>query len=133
MAARKRSSNAASIAGFKKVETSLGGFWKPTVEGQSLRGIVLQAIEVKGRDDKLNTFFTVQLTDADSGPIMDGENKKLKPELGAIIGVGGKMLLTFLRAREGKEVLLVYRGLGSKKAGQNAPKMYDTYEREDDE
>lgn len=132
MANKKRAGKASEIKGFKKVETHLAGFWKPTADGQHVRGIVVQAIEVQGREEKANTFYTVQLTSEEGGPIKDGDDKTVKPEVGMIVGVGGKMLLTFLRGREGKEVLLVYRGLGPKKPGQNAPKMYDTYEREPD-
>jgi hypothetical protein len=134
MAAKKKvHGKATQISGFKKVETHLAGFWKPTADGQHLQGIVVQAIEVRGHEDKPNTFYTVQLTAETGGPIKDGDDKTIKTEIGMIVGVGGKMLLTFLRNREGKEVMLVYRGLGSKKAGQNAPKLYDTYEREGDE
>ena len=49
--------------------------------------------------------------------------------MGQIVGVGGKMLLAFLRGREGTEVYLVYAGLGKKKPGQSAPKMFETYEK----
>lgn len=134
MAARKLAGKATKIPGFKKVETHLAGFWKPTHDGQHVRGIVTQAIEVKGReDDKTNTFYTLLLTAEDGGPIKDGDDKTIKPESGMMIGVGGKMLLSFLRGREGKEVLLIYRGLGPKKPGQSAPKLYDTYEREEEE
>lgn len=131
MAQKKRAGKAPQIPGFKKVETHLAGFWKPTADGQHIRGIVVQAIEVKGKEDKANTFYTIQLTSSEGGPIKDGDDATIKTEAGMIVGVGGKMLLTFLRNREGKEVLLVYRGLGSKKPGQNPPKMYDTYERDD--
>lgn len=135
MASKKQHGKAPQIPGFRKVETHLGGFWKPTHDGQHLRGIVGQAVEVKGKEDKMNTFFTLILTSTEGGPIFGGEggDKKIAMEQGMIVGVGGKMLLTFLRGREGKEVLLVYRGLGPKKAGQNAPKLYDTYERDDSE
>lgn len=133
MAKRKPAGKAPQIPGFKKIETHLAGFWKPSADGQHIRGIVVQAIEVQGREEKANTFYTLQLTSEEGGPIKDGDDKTIKPETGMIVGVGGKMLLTFLRGREGKEVLLVYRGLGSKKPGQNAPKLYDTYERDDSE
>jgi hypothetical protein len=133
MASRKLAGKATKIPGFKKVETHLAGFWKPTADGQHLRGIVTQAIEVKGKDEKLNTFYTLLLTSEEGGPIKDGEDKTIKTEAGMIVGVGGKMLLSFLHGREGKEVMLIYRGLGAKKPGQNAPKLYDTYEREEEE
>lgn len=133
MASKKAHGKAPQIAGFRKVETHLGGFWKPTQIGQQIRGVVGQAVEVKGKEDKLNTFYTLTLTTDDGGPIKSGEDKTIKPEVGMIVGVGGKMLLTFLRGREGAEVILVYAGLGPKKPGQNAPKLYDTYEREESE
>jgi hypothetical protein len=122
-----------SPAGFRKVETHLAGFWKPEITGQSIQGIVGEAVEVKGKDDKTNTFYTLKLTDDHGGPIMTMDNKKVQIEEGMMIGVGGKMLLIFLRGREGKEVFITYTGLGPKKAGMNPPKMFDTFERESEE
>ena len=135
MASKKRSVMTASQdftpAGFKKVETSISGFWKPEGAGEYLQGIVGAPVEVKGRDgDKPNTFFPLQLTSADGGPIVSGDDKTIEMRIGMIVGVGGKMLAMFLREREGKEVFLIYRGLGKAKSGQNAPKMFDTFEAE---
>jgi len=138
MASKKRNATIAAQdyvpAGFRKVETSISGFWKPEGAGEFLQGIVGAPVEVKGRDDdKPNTFYPLQLTSADGGPIVSGTDKAVKAvemRIGMIVGVGGKMLGMFLREREGKEVFLVYRGLGKAKPGQSAPKMFDTFEAE---
>ena len=135
MAAKKkasRRSNGHTPAGFKKVETHLAGFWKPEIPGQSVQGVVGEAIEVQGADGKLNTFYSLTLTTNEAGPIKDKGDKKVDVGEGQMIGIGGKMLLIFLRGREGKEVYLTYTGLGPKKPGQSAPKMFDTFEREAD-
>lgn len=133
MASRKQHGKATQIAGFRKVETHLAGFWKASQDGQAIRGVVGEAVQVKGReDDKPNTFYTLQLTSVEvGGSIRTSDDKVVKPEVGMMIGIGGKMLLSFLRGREGREVMLIYRGLGPKKAGQNPAKLYDTYEREE--
>ncbi len=114
-------------AKFRKVETSLAGFWKPDGPGECLQGIVGPAIEVQTANG-LNTFFTLRLTSTEGGPIESADDKTVKPELGMIVGVGGKMLAMFLREREGREVFLVYKGKGKAKPGQSAPKLFETYE-----
>lgn len=118
------------IPGFRKVETHLIGFWKPEVAGQAVQGIVGDAVEVIGTDGKANTFYSLTVTTNSSAPIKDKDNKSIEVSPGQMIGIGGKMLIPFLRGREGKEVYLEYTGLGKKKAGQNAPKMFDTFERD---
>lgn len=118
---------AAPPSRFRKVETSLAGFWKPEGAGECLQGIVGPAIEVTTANG-LNKFFTLRLTATEGGPIESADDKAVKPELGMIVGVGGKMLAMFLSEREGKEVLLTYRGRGKAKPGQSAPKLFDTYE-----
>ena len=132
--ASKKKIVAEAPEGFVKVETSISGFWKPEGAGESLQGIVGAPVEVKARVDgeKPNTFYTLHLTSEEGGPIVSGEDKAIDMRKGMIVGVGGKMLATFLAAREGKEVFLIYRGLGKAKKGQSAPKMYDTFERETD-
>ena len=120
-------------AGFRKVETHLAGFWKPEIVGQSIQGVVGEAIEVQGADGKVNTFYSLTLTDDSGGPIVGKDGKKVQISEGQMIGLGGKMLLIFLRGREGKEVYVTYTGLGPKKPGQSAPKMFDTFERETDD
>lgn len=131
----KRSGNGNSNgvpAGYVKVETHLAGFWKPEIPGQAIEGVVGEAVDVKGKDDKINTFYTLKVT-GHAAPIRTADDKKIEAESGMMIGVGGKMLLIFLRGREGKEVYITYSGLGPKKAGMNAPKMFETYERPSDE
>jgi len=130
---RANGSNGAAPAGFRKIETHLVGFWKPTLAGQSVQGIVGDSVDVQGGDGKVNTFYSLTLTTNDGGPIVAKDGKKVEVGEGQMIGVGGKMLLVFLRGREGKEVYLTYQGLGPKKPGQNAPKMFDTFEKDGDE
>lgn len=145
MAAKKNKRSPRSVAsdavngtisapdGFRKVETHLAGFWKPEIEGQAVQGVVGDAVEVQGKDGKTNVFYSLTLTTDDAAPIKGKDDKTIKVGAGQMIGVGGKMLLIFLRGREGKEVFITYTGLGPKKPGQNAPKMFDTFEREADE
>lgn len=136
MAAKKkatRRSNGAQPVGFRKVETHLAGFWKPEIPGQSVQGIVGEAVEVQGKDGKINVFYSLTLTTNDGGPIKGKDDKRVEVGEGQMIGVGGKMLLIFLRGREGKEVYISYTGLGPKKPGQNAPKMFDTFERDSED
>jgi hypothetical protein len=133
MAAKKKprsnGTNGTTPPGFRKIETHLAGFWKPEIAGQSVQGLVGEAVEVQGKDGKTNVFYSLTLTNNDSGPIRGKDDKKIEVGEGQMIGIGGKMLLIFLRGREGKEVYITYTGLGPKKAGQNAPKMFDTFER----
>ena len=137
MAAKKKTGRAKGMGGgpegFRKVETHLAGFWKPEIVGQSIQGIVGEAVEVQGKDGKINVFYSLTLTSDQGGPIKGKDDKKIEMVPGQMVGVGGKMLLIFLRGREGKEVYITYTGLGPKKAGQNAPKLFDTFERESDE
>lgn len=132
-AARAKSNGHAAPAGFRKIETHLAGFWKPEIPGQAVQGIVGEAVEVQGADGKLNTFYSLTLTTNDAGPIKGKDGKKVDVGEGQMIGVGGKMLLIFLRGREGKEVYLSYTGLGPARTGQSAPKMFDTFEKESDD
>lgn len=125
-----RNGNGHAPAGFRKVETHLAGFWKPEIPGQHIRGIVGEAVEVQGGDGKLNTFYSLTLTTNDASPIKGKDGKKVEVGEGQMVGVGGKMLLIFLRGREGKEVYISYTGLGPARTGQNPPKMFDTWEAE---
>jgi hypothetical protein len=128
--ATRKTTKAVAPKGFRKIENHLAGFWKPELPGQIMQGIVGTAVEVRGVDDKPNTFFSFKITNLESGPVVDKDGKKVKIEEGMMIGVGGAMLLTFLRGREGREVYLSYDGLGPKKPGQSAPRMYLTFERD---
>lgn len=134
MASKKNRSNNNAPAGFKKIETRLAGFWKPEGEGEFIQGIVGSPIEARGADGKPNQFFPLRLTIAEQGLSVESSDGKPLEELaeGLMVGIGGKMLLGFLSDHVGKEVYLVYRGLGKAKPGQSAPKMYDTYAREDE-
>ena len=129
----RKTNNAKIIPGFRKIETHLIGFWKPEIAGQMVQGLVGDAVEAVGPDGKANTFYSLTVTTPDGGPIKDKDGKKIEVAPGQMIGVGGKMLIPFLRGREGKEVVLEYIGLGKKKTGLNPPKMFDTYERDSDE
>jgi hypothetical protein len=116
----------------KKVENGLQGFWKPEVEGQGLQGVVGEPIETVGADGNPNVFFAIRVTSETSGPIKSSANKLLKTEVGRLVGVGGRTLRNFLTEHKGREVVLVYTGLGEKKKGKNAPKLYDTYDLSED-
>ncbi len=117
----------AAPKGFRKVETSLAGFWKPEKAGQCLRGVVGHAIEARSPTGETNTFYSIKLTDILGGPVVSRAGKTIKHAVGQQVGVGGKTLLTFLRENVGREVYLEYKGLGDAKKGQNAPKLYDCY------
>ena len=123
MAAAKK----AAPAGFKRVETSISGFWKPTKEGQSLQGRVSHEIDAVGVDGKPNKFFIVALTNIDGVEVASRTGKRVTPHEGMLIGVGGKTLLPFLAQHLGREVFIAYQGLGEPKKGQNPPKIYNTY------
>ena len=118
--------------GFKKVETGLTGFWRPTKVGQCLQGVVGHAVETKGRDGKSNTFFVLRLSTSDCEGVSSQNGKALKADIGMLVGVGGKVLHTFLSEHTGREVYLIYKGLGDAKRGQNAPKLFDVYESVED-
>ena len=131
MATKKRSTNIP--AGFKEVDNSLSGFWKPSLEGQALQGIVGHMIEARNKQNengKPNRFFAIRLTA--STQIVDTADKSIDGEEGDLVGVGGAVLVSFLADQIGKEVYLVYKGLGRAKRGQNAPKLYATYARDYD-
>src|SRR5262245_5602056 len=137
MAARKNSKAATKFKngvpqGFTKVETTMAGFWKPEIVGQSVQGTVGEAIEVAGPDGRTNTFYSFTLTSSEGGPIVGKDNKKVPTVAGQMVGLGGKMLLIFLRGREGKEVYITYAGLGPAKSGQSAPKLFETYSRDEE-
>jgi hypothetical protein len=120
-------------AGFSEVNNALAGFWKPTVDGQWLQGIVGHMIEGKGQEGgKPNRFFAVRITNPESAPIMSADDKPVALEGGELVGVGGAILVSFLAERVGSEVYLVYKGLGRAKRGQNAPKLYATYAKDYD-
>lgn len=132
--ARSRATAAAAVngggapEGFTKIETNLIGFWKPEIPGQFVRGYVGEAVEKIGVDGKPNVFYSLTLTADDAGPFETREKRPIEATSGQMVGLGGKMLLIFLRGREGKEVYVSYTGLGPAKRGQNPPKMFDTYE-----
>jgi hypothetical protein len=115
--------------GFRKVDGTLLGFWKPDLEGEVLQGTVGSRIEAAGSDGKPNVFFAVTLTDTVMN-IVTSDDETINAPAGSTVGVGGKMLITFLEARAGQEVALVYRGLGKAKPRQSAPRLFDTFERE---
>lgn len=130
MASKK--SNGAVPEGFKEVDNSLAGFWKPEEKGQSLQGAVSHMIETKGAEGKPNKFYAVRITDPSKTHGVVSEDKAIEVEQGDLVGVGGAILLSFLTGREGQEVFLVYKGMGAKKAGKNAPRLFTTYARDFD-
>ena len=116
-------------AGYRKVETRIQGFFKPKKAGDFIEGIVGQRSESAGSDGKPNVYYTFRLADDQCQSIENGEGKKLAADGGMLVGVGGKTLATFLEEHIGQAVYIVYKGLGVAKKGQNAPKLYDTYEK----
>jgi hypothetical protein len=128
MAARKSAMNAPT--GYRKVETRINGFWKPKKAGDFLEGVVGHRVEAPGVDGKPNSYYTFRLADDQCQSLETQEGKRLQADGGMLVGVGGKTLLTFLEEHEGKAVYLIYKGLGVAKKGQNAPKLYDTFERD---
>lgn len=132
MASKKSSSNGAP-AGYRKVETRIQGFFKPKKPGDFIEGVVGHRAESQGADGKPNVYFTFRLADDQCTCIESSDGKKLKADGGMLVGVGGKTLATFLEEHEGQAVYIVYKGLGVPKRGQNAPKLYDTYEKGEEE
>jgi hypothetical protein len=129
MAARKSEANGAP-PGYRKVETRIGGFWKPKKKGDFIEGVVGHRVSTQGIDGKENSYYTFRLADDQCTSLESSDGKHLAADGGALVGIGGKTLLTFLEEHEGRAVYIVYKGLGIAKKGQNAPKLYDTFERE---
>lgn len=127
--ARAHEPDAEVPAGFEQVETNLVGFWKPENPGSTLQGVVESVVTTEGQDGRPNQFYAVRLTSNTGGPIVNNDGQTLDTEAGARVGVGGAMLASFLKTRIGKEVYLIYKGLGSPKKGRSAAKLYDCYER----
>lgn len=132
---RKGSSNGVP-EGFEKVEGArIAGFWIPEIAGQSVRGIVGEMITKTQPDGKLNTYCNLILTADEIGGSVIGQDpdtkRKRKVEVGSgmIIGVGGAVLLSRLRGREGKEVYIRFVGLGEKVKGKHQARLYDVFER----
>lgn len=117
--------------GFRKVETALGGFWKPTKKGQSVMGVITEKVTLKGVEGKDNVFFSLRLTTEEAGPIEDSEGKSVKPRVGMLVGVSGAVIRTFATGREGREVYLEFQGMGKPKGGKQAPRLYDCYDSEE--
>jgi hypothetical protein len=128
MMATKRKNGFPVPEHFKQVDNALAGFWKPTIEGQGIQGVVGHRVESKGPDGKPNEFYTLRITVAESGPIVAVGDKPIETEVGLLVGVGSRTVQAFLTSHEGQEVVLVYRGLGRPKPGRNAPKLFETYE-----
>jgi hypothetical protein len=131
MATKKTRSTDKVPQGFREIDNSLTGFWKPTTAGETLQGVVGQRITTKGAEGKPNTFYAIRLVSPAPG-VQNDKGEDVETEAGDLIGVGGALLLAFLAANEGREVYLIYKGLGTKKPGKNAPKMYGTYVKEYD-
>lgn len=122
--------------GYRKVELRLSGFWKPEKPGDWIEGIVGERIEGKGHDGKENVYYSfIVASDDVKGPFErkdeKGMTQKVPAEAGLRVGISGRTLLAFLHDRVGQPVYIRYRGLGRAKPGQSAPKLYDTFEREE--
>lgn len=121
--------------GFTKVEGAhIAGFWVPDVPGESIRGIVGDLISKIGKDGMVNAYRPLELTSNEVGGaiVTQDENKrkhKIEVGEGMIVGVGGAVLLSRLRGRDGREVFIRYTGLGEKQRGKNQARMFDVFER----
>lgn len=133
MASKKTATNGAAPAGYRKVETRITGFFKPKKAGDFIEGVVGHRAESQGADGKPNIYFTFRLADDQCTCIETGNGQKVKADGGMLVGVGGRTLATFLEEHEGQAVYIVYKGLGEAKKGRNAPKLYDTYEKGEEE
>jgi hypothetical protein len=127
MASKKLVSKISIPEHAKKIDNSISGFWKPSVPGQALQGVVGRQVEAKGSDGKPNVFHMLRITNLDSGPIVAADDKPVELDMGLVVGVGGRTLAGFLETHLGAEVILVYQGLGPKKPGKNQAKLYETY------
>jgi hypothetical protein len=133
----KRTKSDGAPEGFTKVEGArIAGFWVPEIAGQSLRGIVGDMITKQGPDGKPNVYCHLTLTSDEIGGQVIGQDpdskRKRKVEVGSgmVVGVGGAVLLSRLRGREGREVFIRFEGLGPKMPGKSQARLYDVYERE---
>lgn len=131
----RRNTNGAP-EGFTKVEGAhIAGFWVPEIPGQSVQGLVGDFITKQGVDGKPNTYCHLTLTVDDVGGQIIGQDpdtkRKRKVEVGSgmVIGVGGAVLLSRLRGREGREVYIAFDGLGPKVKGKHQARLYNVFER----
>lgn len=139
MAAKKKGSkrsngNGAAPEGFVKIDSPhMSGFWVPEIPGQTVQGVVGETITSAGKDGKPNQYILLMLTTNDGGPVIgveEGRKRKIEVGEGMMIGVGGAVLLSLLRGREGKEICAKFTGLGPKKPGKSQARMFDVYERQ---
>ena len=89
-------------------------------------------IVTKGAEDKDNKFYSIRITNAARCVGVMSEDKPVDVEPGILVGAGGATLLSFLAAHEGREVFLIFDGMGKKKGSKNPPKMYKTYVKDHD-
>jgi len=127
MAPPKASTKVKAPAGYREVDNALNGFWKPRSPGDFIEGIVGHRIDavVNG---KPSVFFSFKLADDTCDCIESAGGKKVAPDAGMLVGIGGATLRTFLEERSGKAVYIVFKGMGNAKPGQSAPKLYATFE-----
>lgn len=120
-------------AGYTKVETRIQGFWKPKDPGDWIEGVVGERVEMPGSDGKSNVWFTLRLATDECEHIENAKGEHVPAEGAMLVGIGGKTLANFMTSHVGLAVYIVYKGLGTAKKGQNAPRLYDTYEKGDAE
>jgi hypothetical protein len=91
---------------------STGTSWKPTEEGDSIEGLLIGVEEHVGQND--SKMYHIEQKDH------------------ATIDVWGSTVLDMRMAvvKIGEEVKIVYKGLGEKKRGNNAPKLFQVFHRE---
>lgn len=128
MAAKRRATaDATDRSGWRKVETGIAGFWQPDQEGDEIQGIVGERCEGKGHDGRPVIYYRLKLVDDACEQVRTNEGKKVMAKEGLVVGVGGAVLRNFLEEHKGAFVLLVYKGLGEKTKGKNAPRLYDAF------
>jgi hypothetical protein len=99
------------LSDWEKVEAE---YWKPTSEGDELVGVLVDVQTNVGQNGSM--LYTIEQ--------MNGERIQVW---------GSTVLDTRLKnTTKGDEVKIVYLGLGEKKGGKQAPKLFDVYHRKSD-
>ena len=112
-APRARSGKA---AGLPEGYTAIGGFtpfWQPKKAGDTLEGVFGERREIakkKVRKGEKKTQTIATITQDDGTAFSIGESAMLRP--------------LFENASDGDRVYIEFQGMGKKKPGQNAPRLY---------
>lgn len=96
---------------WKKAE--MAPSWKPEKAGDEIVGLLIEIQDSVGPNN--SKLYTV-------------DNREEEMAVWGSTVLDGRMS----RVKIGEEVKIVYKGLGKKKPGQNAPKLFDVFHREVD-